>query len=248
MKPSYGDAYIARSHHYEDAGLYAQAGADLERAALMRPDDMSLAMSRVRLALFRVDPAGAVAALKRALALPLHSARHISGEVTAYNTGSDEHRYVTGHMESYADEYASIAEQLQHHDEASILAMQNMLKIETEHPEHILADYCFVAGVAGLLDSAEVACQQSIEDNAHDVGQYDSLGYVHVRMKQWDKAIADYNKALDDRDDLTLSLYGRGIAKRAKGDIAGGNADIAAATRAEPDIANIMKRMGVPAI
>jgi tetratricopeptide (TPR) repeat protein len=99
-----------------------------------------------------------------------------------------------------------------------------------------------------LLDSAELACQQSIEENSHDIGQYDSLGYVHVRMKQWDKAIADYNKAIDDRPDLTLSLYGRGIAKRAKGDIAGGNADIAAATRDEPDIANIMKRLGVPAI
>jgi hypothetical protein len=66
-----------------------------------------------------------------------------------------------------------------------------------------------------------------------------------VRMKQWDKAIAEYDKALYGRPDLTISLYGRGVAKRAKGDVAGGNADIAAATRDEPDIANIMQRLGV---
>jgi tetratricopeptide (TPR) repeat protein len=65
-------------------------------------------------------------------------------------------------------------------------------------------------------------------------------------MKQWDKAIADYNKALDSRDDLTLSLYDRGLAKRAKGDRAGAAADMAAAMREEPDIANIMKRLGAP--
>jgi tetratricopeptide (TPR) repeat protein len=148
-------------------------------------------------------------------------------------------------MESHADLYASIAEQLLHQDDASVADMAAMLKLEVQHPEHILASYCYIAGVAGLLESAEMACQESIADNSHDIGQYDSLGYVHVRMKQWDKAIAEYDKALYGRPDLTISLYGRGVAKRAKGDVAGGNADIAAATRDEPDIANIMQRLGV---
>ena len=91
----------------------------------------------------------------------------------------------------------------------------------------------------------ELACQESIAQNAHDIGQYDSLGYVHVRMKQWDKAISDYDKAIDNRPDMVRSLYGRGVARLAKGDTAGGNADIAAAQRDEPDIANIMRRLGV---
>jgi tetratricopeptide (TPR) repeat protein len=180
--------------------------------------------------------------------LPLYSYRHNPSQGGLGETESGDHWFVTGHMESRADEYSSIAHQLMHNDDASLIFMQNMIKLEVQQPEYVLANYCYVAGVAGLLDSAELACQQSIEENSHDIGQYDSLGYVHVRMKQWDKAIADYNKAIDDRPDLTLSLYGRGIAKRAKGDIAGGNADIAAATRDEPDIANIMKRLGVPAI
>jgi tetratricopeptide (TPR) repeat protein len=123
-----------------------------------------------------------------------------------------------------------------------------MLKIVHEHPWHLLADHCYVAAIAGLLETAELTCEEAIEQNAHDIGQYDSLGFVHLRMKAWDKAIADYNRALSSRPDLTLSLYGRGIAKRARGDIAGGDADIAAAKKSEPDIANIMKRLGAPVI
>ena len=149
-------------------------------------------------------------------------------------------------MESHADMYASIAEQLLHHDEASLADMQRMLKLEVQYPEYVLAHYCYLAGVAGLAESAELACDQSIDDNSHDIGQYDSLGFAYLRMKQWGKAVVAYDKALSDRPDLTMSLYGRGIAKRALGDTAGGNADIAAATRDEPDIANIMKRLGAP--
>ncbi len=246
LLPSYGDAFASRAEHYEDAGRYTEAAADLDRVIAMRPDDMPLAMRRVRLALLHADAAAALAELQAALKLPLHSVRHTPQEFAKGEPGNATFYYVNGHMESIAYEYESIANQLLHHDDESLADMQKMLQIESEHPEHIMANYCYVAGLAGLLESAELMCQQSIAQNAHDIGQYDSLGFVHLRMKQWSKAIADYNKALADRPDLTLSLYGRGIARRARGDVAGGNADIAAATQAEPDIANIMKRRGAP--
>ena len=239
-QPSYGDAYQERAFYYMAMGRYAEASADLESVALMRPDSMWLAMMRAQLALRRADGNATLAAIKRALAMPLRNHQH--------DTDGGGDYYVTGQMEPYADLYESIAHQLLHHDDASLMLMQSMMKLETEHPEYILAHYCYVAAVAGLLESAEIACQQSIDDNPHDIGQYDSLGFVHLRMKNWDGAIADYNKALNSVPDLTSSLYGRGIARRAKGDIAGGSADIAAATRDEPDIANIMTRLGVPAV
>ncbi len=245
LAPNWSSALQARADLYIATGRYDDAVPDLDRAIAMRPDDMSLAMTHVQIALRRGDGAAALAATKKALALPLFSYQHQPYEAGTYESGSGTQYLVTGHMESYADEYNSIAEQLLHQDDASLNDMSAMLRLEVQHPEHILADYCYLAAVAGLLESAELACQQAIDTNSHDIGQYDSLGYVHLRMKQWDKAIADYNKAIDDRPDLTLSLYGRGVAKRAKGDIAGGNADIAAATKDEPDIANIMKRLGV---
>jgi len=248
LQPHYGDAFLDRAQNYMQMGRYQNAADDLSRVTAMRPDDMSLGMMRVNLALRRGDAALALANLKLALKLPQFSAEHAPREAPYNDTGNHTMYWVTGHMESVADEYGSIAELLQHQDDAALADMQRMLKLEAQYPAYILANYCYVAGVAGLLDIAELACQQSIEDNAHDIGQYDSLGFVHLRMKQWDKAIADYNKALSgSRPDLTLSLYGRGIARRARGDVAGGNADIAAATRGEPDIANIMTRLGAPA-
>jgi tetratricopeptide (TPR) repeat protein len=244
MAPAFGGALRDRAEHEMDMGLYAAAGADYDRVIAMHPDDMGLAMDRVKLALRQGDGAGAMAALKHALTLPLYSSWHQPEERGPYESGGGVQHTVNGHIESYADEYSSIANQLLHHDDASLLDMQNMLRLESVHPEHILANYCYEAAIAGLLESAELMCQEAISDNPHDIGQYDSLGYVHLRLKQWDKAIADYNKAIDDRPDLTLSLYGRGVARRANRDVAGGDADIAKATRDEPDIAVIMRRLG----
>ena len=243
--PNWSGALEARSSLYMAIGRYDEAAADLDRVIAMHPDAMWLPMRHAEIALRRGDGAAAMAYIKKSLTLPLFSYWHDPYEAGTYEAGSGSQLEVSGHMETRADEYSSIAEQLLHQDDASINDMGAMLRLETQHPEHILASYCYLAGVAGLLESAELTCQESIEKNSHDIGQYDSLGYVHVRMKQWDKAIADYDRAINDVPDLTLSLYGRGIAKRAKGDIAGGNADIAAATKGEPDIANIMKRLGV---
>ena len=57
-----------------------------------------------------------------------------------------------------------------------------------------------------------------------------------LRIGQYDEAIADYDAALRDRAEKAASLYGRGMAKRRKGDFAGGNADIAAARRSGPNV------------
>ncbi len=44
-----------------------------------------------------------------------------------------------------------------------------------------------------------------------------------------------------------ISLYGRGVAKRRKGDVAGGDADIAAAKALRPDVADPLATWGVGA-
>jgi hypothetical protein len=52
-----------------------------------------------------------------------------------------------------------------------------------------------------------------------------------------DRALGDYDAALKINPDLSSSLYGRGLVKQQKGDKAGGDADIAAAKKIEPGIA-----------
>jgi tetratricopeptide (TPR) repeat protein len=248
LLPNYGGALASRAGHYLEAGRYAEAERDLNRLLVMHPDAMWVAVTRADLSVRRGDGATALADIQAALKLPILSTWHVTAGGDSEVNGFTTHFEVTGHMESQVDEYGSIAEQMLHQDDAAVNDFAHMLKLEAQHPEYFLARYCDTAAVAGLLEEAEFACQSAIDHNSHDIGQYDSLGFVHLRMKQWDKAIADYNKALFGRPDLTLSLYGRGIAKRALGDMAGGNADIQAATANEPDIAKIMKRLGAPVV
>lgn len=63
-----------------------------------------------------------------------------------------------------------------------------------------------------------------------------SRGEIYLQLGQNDRAIADFNAAIRlDKNDA-LALYNRGIAKKTKGDIAGGDADIARAKTINPKI------------
>ena len=49
-------------------------------------------------------------------------------------------------------------------------------------------------------------------------------------------SIADYSQALKLMPKKSASLYGRGLARRANGDKEGGDADVEAALKVNPDI------------
>jgi Flp pilus assembly protein TadD len=61
-------------------------------------------------------------------------------------------------------------------------------------------------------------------------------GKVYLAMHHYDRAIADFNEAiqLDLKD--AVAYYNRGLAKRAIGDAAGGDADIVRARQLNPNI------------
>jgi tetratricopeptide (TPR) repeat protein len=68
---------------------------------------------------------------------------------------------------------------------------------------------------------------------------------VHLKSGRYDDAIADYDAALRIDPKKFASLYGRGMAKRRKQDVSGGNADIAAARHLRPEIAMDFARYGL---
>ncbi len=68
---------------------------------------------------------------------------------------------------------------------------------------------------------------------------YFNRATAHGRMKEYEAAISDYESALKIRKS-SISLFGRGVAKRHRGDIAEGDADIAAAKALDPDVARAM--------
>jgi tetratricopeptide (TPR) repeat protein len=74
---------------------------------------------------------------------------------------------------------------------------------------------------------------------------YDSRGLTQLKLGEWDLAIDDYSSALRLDPKLASSLYGRGVAKRKKGDPTG-DADVAAARKIKANIGDEYVRYGVP--
>ena len=103
-------------------------------------------------------------------------------------------------------------------------------RTDTRFPD-VLNARCRRWAVAGLVLAAALAdCDAALRRMPKNSAAFlDSRGLAHLRMGDLDKAIADYDQALGAQPKLAWSLYGRGLARLKKGQIAEGKADIAAA-------------------
>jgi tetratricopeptide (TPR) repeat protein len=72
----------------------------------------------------------------------------------------------------------------------------------------------------------------------------DSRGFIFLKMTMYDAAVSDYDVALALNPKLASALYGRGLAKLRNED-GTGEADLAAATAIQADIADEFARYGV---
>jgi len=64
-------------------------------------------------------------------------------------------------------------------------------------------------------------CNESVRLRPGDADMLGNRGLAYLKMKKLDLALADYEAALQANPKNAFSLYGRGIAKRLKGDKAG---------------------------
>ena len=86
-------------------------------------------------------------------------------------------------------------------------------------------------------DQIVEACSNVIRDADYPgvkAGAYYNRGNAYFDKKDWDNAISDYDHALGLRPNYPSAMLNRGIAKKHKGDNAGGDADIAAAKAMKP--------------
>jgi len=68
---------------------------------------------------------------------------------------------------------------------------------------------------------------------------------VEVRHSLLKQALSDYDEALKKDSQNGWALYGRGIARRRAGGKAGGDADLAAANKLDPGIAQSYAGIGI---
>jgi tetratricopeptide (TPR) repeat protein len=104
---------------------------------------------------------------------------------------------------------------------------------------------CFTRAIAGKLEEALADCNESLRLRADSAPALDSRGLTYLKLDQPGRAIADYDTALRLNPKSAHSLYGRSLAKRQMGDLAGAEADLAAANAISARIAEEYTAYGV---
>lgn len=113
----------------------------------------------------------------------------------------------------------------------------------------VLTERCRARLILGRLADALTDCDAALKDPSRGISldALGSRGLVHLRMGNPEMALADFNQLIKRQPDDAEALYGRGLAKRMKGDAAGATADLAAAEKIDPGIAAKIAKYGLPA-
>lgn len=105
---------------------------------------------------------------------------------------------------------------------------------------------CWWLATSGVaLDTALAACDAALEQQPGVRAFEDSRGMALLRLGRYDEAIVSYDEALKSGGDQSISLYGRGLAKRRNRDLAAGDADIEAARQLDAHIATTFADFGL---
>ncbi|MDC8014942.1 hypothetical protein [Tahibacter soli] len=85
------------------------------------------------------------------------------------------------------------------------------------------------------LDEAVADCDRALQLDPKDLNHYNSRGFARFRQRQYEQAVADYDRSLGGAP-VASSFYVRGLAKRALGRVEESDADIARGKQLEPGV------------
>jgi len=122
--------------------------------------------------------------------------------------------------------------------------INHVIKLQPKNPV-ALNNRCYYRAIAGQLEDALADCNQSLLLKPGVGATLDSRAFTYLKMKKYDLAIADYDAAIGQDGNRAPWLYGRGLARRAKHDLPGSSADIAAALKIDSGIAERFRKYGV---
>lgn len=95
------------------------------------------------------------------------------------------------------------------------------------------------------LDKALTDCNTDLAQRPNNTATLASRAFVYVRLARYDDAIADANICIDANAHISTAFFLRGVAKLRKGDKAGGESDLAEATRRDPRVFTAFAAFGV---
>jgi tetratricopeptide (TPR) repeat protein/transglutaminase-like putative cysteine protease len=111
---------------------------------------------------------------------------------------------------------------------------------------YVLNLVCYEAATRGFeLDQALTDCDAAIKMAPKAPDILDSRGFVLLRLKRDEEAIAQYDTVLTLEPFTAESLLGRSFAERRRGRTADADRDLQAAMAADPKVSDEFKRYGV---
>jgi len=109
-----------------------------------------------------------------------------------------------------------------------------------------LNNMCWVMATNNVsLTAALKICDEVVAKASTNAAFIDSRAFRLLRLGRYDEAIAAYDSALKLAPKQAASMYCRGVAKRLRGDLPAGNADIEAALAISPAVAERFAEYGI---
>jgi tetratricopeptide (TPR) repeat protein len=202
------------------------AKADFDRSLALKPAEVQVLIARAELAIESGDRAPAEADLDAA-----DAAAPKEADVRFQMAGSYEE------LDCLTPAVAQLSRWIDSHaDDARVpLALNSR---------------CWIRALADMdlplaLKDCNAALRRADKATALYARIADSRGLVFLRMKDYDRSIADYDASLKINPKNAWSLYGRGIARLRRQEIVTGTADIESAKAIWPQVAHELKRRGI---
>jgi tetratricopeptide (TPR) repeat protein len=240
--PNEPNAYLAAAEIDVNSGRIAEAMGALDRALALKPS----VQGYLKRAAYRpkADIEGRRADLNSALALEPKS---FAALLALAEVQSDAKEYaeaaqtVDGVIQAQGDSpellaYRSVLYSKggrQDLFEKNLNAARSLAKTPIA-----LNNICWTLATSDVaLDVALSSCDSAVAQNMREPTFHDSRGFVLLKLGRYSESIAEYDTALKTLPEKTMSLYGRGMAKRLKGDKAAGDADIKSAIAIDARVA-----------
>jgi len=254
--PTDADGFARRGSALLARGEVERALADLTHACELAPNEPRYRYRRALALLDHKDLAGGTADLDRAIALKVDDPEMLlTGARLRFQAKNREGARTdldaaSAALPEQADQRLLVAAAYEALDafEPAVRNYDRWIKVHADSSRYdqALNNRCWASALGNIdVNTGLAACDRAVGRTARAANTLDSRGLMHLRRAEYARAIADYDAALAKRPNMGWSLYGRGIAKLKVGDKPGGEADLAAADKIAPKLAERAKGYGI---
>lgn len=213
--------YFNRARAYDDRGDYDRAVSDYEQAVKLDPKNAEAYFGLGSKHYLQGDYDRAISNLDRAVELK-------TPREDLYLTYRGYAYHARGQFDLAVADYSRVIKL--HSDDANAFLHRSI-----------------AYNAKGNYDRALDDCHQAIKlsRTSEATEGHNSCGDAHFHKGEFASAIDNYNQALTLWGEYPQALYGRGVAKMRNGDLPGGQADIDAARKLQPDIEAEESKLGI---